>query len=150
MSEHLAVTVSVPAERLGEFHQMFGRWLTNDPTGATKTSDRPVGPLTWDRADVCLAISFYRGISPRAVKILDCWMDASDRVDAATTAAAAGLDGPYGVAGCLSSVGKASNRLNVELPFHHDPGNDDHPTTYRMLASAIPLFHSARSTVGAR
>jgi hypothetical protein len=150
MAEHLPVTVNVPADRLGEFHQMFGRWLTNGTVANASPSAHSGGKLTWDQADVDLAIAFYRGISPRADRILDCWMDATDRVEAETTAAAAGLDGPYGVAGCLSSVGKASARLNVELPFEHFAGDNDKPSSYQMLSAAKPLFIAARNKVGAR
>ena len=32
MTEHLSVTVNVPADRLAEFHQMFGQWLSNGPS----------------------------------------------------------------------------------------------------------------------
>ena len=108
------------------------------------------GKLTWERADVDLAVAFYRGVSPRADRILDCWMDATGRVDADSTAAAAGLDGPYGVAGVFPRWARPSVRLNVELPFEHFAGDSDTPTSYQMLPAAKPLFIAARDKVGAR
>jgi hypothetical protein len=146
MDEHLSVTVSVPAQRLAEFHQMFGRWLS-DSFGAPVPGNG-IGLQRWENAQVDLADAFYRAVSRRAKMILDCWMDATGPVDADATARAAGLDGPYGVAGCLSSVGKASARLKVELPFEHFPGDGDTPTTYRMLPTALSLFRSARAKAG--
>lgn len=146
MDEHLSVTVNVPAERLAEFHQMFGRWLS-EGSGAP-VSGNGTGLQRWENAEGALAASFYRAVSPRAKLILDCWMDATGPVDADATARAAGLDGPYGVAGCLSSVGKASARLKVELPFEHFPGEGDTPTTYRILPTALSLFRSARAKAG--
>jgi hypothetical protein len=83
-----------------------------------------------------------RGASPGAPR--------RGELDADETASAAGLDGPYGVAGSLSSLGKAAIGLNVELPFEHTPGADGRLATYRMLTTAKPHFLAARKTVQAR
>lgn len=147
--DHIAVTVNVPADRMAEFHQMFGRWLATDVTvpGAPGAGDRY---LRWEEADPDLAVAYYRAVSPKAARILNCWMDATELVDADATAKAGGLEGPYHVAGCLSSLGKASSRLNVELPFEHFPGEGGTPSRYRMLPAAAALFRAARDRVGAR
>jgi hypothetical protein len=139
--EFINTTVTVPKDRLAEFYEMFGRWL--DASLAHNPAD--LRRATWDDNDIAAAIKFYEGVSPKAAKILDFWMDApGEWVSGQVTAEAAGLNGAYGVAGSLSSVGKAAARLARELPFEWKAGEPGASGSYRMISPVADLFRQAR------
>src|SRR4051812_11865920 len=109
-SGYIDTTVAVPRERLAEFYEMFGRWLAGGlPPPATSAAGAQLRQA-WGPDDVVLATEFYEWVSPKAAAILDLWMDSAGTWHTgAETAEAAELNaGAYGVAGSLSSVGKAS------------------------------------------
>ncbi len=121
---------------------MFGRWLAG---GLEPESPGVLRRATWDDGDVDSAVEFYDRLSPKAARILDLWMDSPGKwVSGDVTAEAAGLNGAYGVAGSLSSVGKAAARLARELPFEWKAGAPGASGSYRMTAPVADLFRQAR------
>jgi len=140
------ITVSVPDDRQAEFYKMFGAWLER-ATSAEQGGWRNGSP--WTAQDTAAAEDFYRAISANARRILDVWARSSGSwVSATDTAQAVGVNGPKGVAGSLSSVGKVANKMSRALPFEHEPGDDGGPGRYRMSAVVAELFRTVHEEVG--
>jgi Family of unknown function (DUF6416) len=145
---YINATVAVPAERLADFYEMFGRWLAG-ASGRLVSSSAP--RLSWGADEVATAVEFYEWISAKAALILDFWMDHPGIwLTSSDTAAAAGLAGAYGVAGSLSSVGKAAAKFGRELPFEWRAGAAGAPGSYRMSESTAELFQAARAAADRR
>jgi Family of unknown function (DUF6416) len=144
-SELVDVTVAVPIDRRAEFYKMFGAWLDGNHT--TPTTGWRNG-TAWQADDETDAIRFYRSISTTARLILRFWArNAGEWMDANATADAVGVNGAKGVAGSLSSVGKAANKLGRQLPFEHEAGEAGGPGRYRMSPLVAKLFTSAGNEV---
>ena len=139
-------TVGVPAERLGEFYEMFGKWLN----GADRPE--PVGwrdGRPWGEKDFAEAETFYRSISPKAQLVLDFWASNPERwVSGEETARKVEVNGPKGVAGTLSSVGKTADKMKRHLPFEHRDGQAGESGMYRMTREISNLFVAAKRSAG--
>jgi hypothetical protein len=149
--EYMSATVSVPKHRFAEFHTMFGRWLAQEQGTADGPAFEPpsgsaVGgeALRWKETDAPEAIIFLESLSDKALAIIDLWLDAPEGewTSAEASAAATGLDGAYGVAGSLSSVGRAMKKVNRVRPFEHKAGEVAY---YRISEPVRSLFLGARS-----
>lgn len=92
------------------------------------------------------ADALYRMISAGARAVLMHWAQRPDQwVSGSETAAALGLKGAKGVAGTLSSVGKAATKLGCELPFDYEAGEPGSSGRYRVSASKAAWFLNAAS-----
>ena len=146
-NEYTEVKVAVPVDRVAEFYKMFGNWLEGgDPATSDKTWRTGA---VWGPDDIADATAFYASISPTARRILSAWASRSGQwLDAVRTAEEVGVNGPKGVAGSLSSVGKAANRMSRALPFEHEAGEGDTPGRYRMAPLVAELFRNAAKEAG--
>jgi hypothetical protein len=102
--------------------------------------------LEWKEGDIAEARTFLGSISDKASAIIDLWLDSpkGEWVSADASAAAAGLDGAYGVAGSLSSVGRAMKKVGRERPFEHRGGEVAY---YRISEPVRTLFRKARAEI---
>lgn len=144
-TELVTTTVNVPAERLGEFYEMFGKWLNG--------VDRPEPEgwrdgRAWGESDFAQAETFYRSVSANARLVLDFWAANPGRwVSGDETAREVGVNGPKGVAGTLSSVGKTADKMKRQLPFEHRDGQSGESGMYRMSHEISSLFVAAKRSV---
>ncbi|MCW3035605.1 MAG: hypothetical protein JWM17_917, partial [Actinobacteria bacterium] len=102
------------------------------------------GLSAWKEGDIAEARTFLGSISEKASAIISLWLDSpkGEWVSAEASAAAAGLDGAYGVAGSLSSVGRAMKKVGRERPFEHRAGE---VAAYRISEPVRTLFRKARA-----
>jgi hypothetical protein len=157
MTQMVTVQVSVPEDRLSEFHEMFGRWLRRaDPYGHGPAEESTFGgSLTEVRrgeawrvgnADEVLrdALCLYSALSTLARRILDYWLDSDTRRHRAEDMARAlDLESPRVIAGSLSSFGRNNRRCGARgLPFHWT--EDENGAIYWMDDDVLTLFRKAR------
>ena len=161
MDGWVQIQVTVPPARVGEFHEMFGRWLQQAPTMAVigrESTNKPLGvsaltswghPGTrpWDEGDAeeqfADATSVYRKVSPGARQIIDYWLDhPGEHVTGQDLARALDLAGPQVIAGTLASIGKRSKEVGRHLLFLYEgaPGGG----SYWMESELVDLFRTAR------
>jgi hypothetical protein len=147
--EWVPASVQVPARRLSDFYRWYGDWLgrPSSPTATYDDHQTQADRKTWSQEeDSAIATVLYEMVSTKARAILDFWMDyeAGAWVSGEETARATGLNGPYGVAGSLSSIGKAASKLSIELPFEYAPGETGASGRYRMSEYVARLFRAPR------
>lgn len=153
--EHELVTVSVtvPKGRLGELYALVGG-LNGGGGPPGGPSDGPEGPRPWGPGDEEVAGRLYDLVSPKARRILDELMAIGDAgsISGTELAAKAGLDnGAYGVAGSMSSVGKAASKVGRELPYRASPSEDEGgASVYGMAGHVSKLFRAAVAAKEAR
>lgn len=120
------VTVKIPEDRVGEFYELVGRWLSGEQTGGSDASEASVA-TQWTNSDedVALARVMWGKFSPRAKALFALLMEhPGHRItgeDIATT-----LDipnGMYGVAGVLAWPGRHSAAVGRVLPIHWESGS---------------------------
>jgi len=144
--EYVTVTVTVPGDRVPEFYGAFSAWLSGK--AVMPPAEPPEKAARWKAGDEEAAADFYRAISANARRVLDSWAERPDDwITGDATAQAAGLNGPKGVAGSLSSVGKASTKMCRALPFEHRPGAPGTSGSYRMRPDVAELFRRAKQEV---
>jgi hypothetical protein len=147
--ELVTVSVSVPRERLSELYRQVAALNEDGPPPGAQTGSRG-GVKPWGSGDVEVARRLYAMVSANARSILDQLMKLGDgSIGGAQLAANAGIDkGAYGVAGSLSSVGKAAAKVGRELPYR-TTASDQGPGVYGMAETVSELFRAARATKGA-
>lgn len=147
MSDYVSVSVSVPEQRLPEFYEMFGRWLSTN--GSVNAQAGWINGDPWTDDDGTAALALYRTISPAARAIVDFWVSQHGQwTTGDETAAAVGVNGPRGVAGSLSSIGKAASRMKRALPFEYEPGEPGTSGRYQIKPAVAALFEAARREFG--
>lgn len=142
----VTVSVTIPKERLGELYRQVAA-LNEDGSS-------PAGPLVaampvrpWGPGDTELAERLYGMVSENARRILDELMALGDAgsIGGAELASNAGIkNGAYGVAGSLSSVGKAATKVGRELPYRTVPNAAGGPGIYGMEDRVSSLFRAAQ------
>ena len=70
------VTVKIPEERVGDFYELVGRWLSEEPV-ADEVTDTSTGPKGWTNSndDLVLARSVWEKFSARAKAVFSLLMD---------------------------------------------------------------------------
>lgn len=141
LDEYVPVTVSVPASRITNFYETFATWLAGSGDKAPQGSvARP-----WQPGDEDAAVDFYGSVSKTARMILDYWaVHPGEWLSGDATATAVEVNGPKGVAGSLSSVGKAAAKMRRALPFEHQPGEPGTSGNYRMRPEVARMFRAAK------
>lgn len=160
MDGWIPVQVSVPQRRLGEFHEMFGRWLrTSKATSediqsqsndAVSTSSQAPGNSregSWlvgtEETRLHDAKQVYRQLSPEAQRILDYWLDHHDRrIPASELVKELGFKSINSIAGTLASFGFQSKKVGRQLPFLWGYSPDG--SSYWMEPEVNALFRQAR------
>lgn len=145
------VSVTVPKDRVGDLYQFVAGLY--EPVRATVVGDQgPDRIRPWMEQDVEVAAAFYGLVSPKARAILDVLMDLpkGQVLCGEALARAVGLEkGAYGVAGSLSSVGKAAGKLHRALPYVATPGESGESSDYLMPRLVAELFRAARAAEAA-
>jgi hypothetical protein len=146
-NEFQSVTVSVPNARLGEFHVMFGQWLTSvghQQTPGDVTGGEGQAPRYWgtDPKDADNARVLWEKLSDPARALMRVLMDTPGVwVDADTLASHFG-DDRYKVAGYLGWPGRYSAAMGMHHPVRYR--KDSHGNTnYRITPEVADLFRSA-------
>jgi hypothetical protein len=145
--ELVAVTLSVPRGRVGDLYRKAAELNDADPTTADPKGLFG-GILPWGNDDAELARQLYGMVSDNARRILDELMEmgGAGAIGGAELAKKAGIDkGAYGVAGSLSSVGKAAAKVSRELPYRATPNMAGGPGIYGMDEKVCALFQKARA-----
>jgi hypothetical protein len=142
------VTVKVPEERVGEFYEMLGRWLTGAEL-ADDAIDQPVTGLkdwTDSQEDVALAGTVWGKLSPRAKAVFSLLMDHPGQpMSGEDLASACDIpNGKYGVAGVLAWPGRHCAAVNRNLPSQWRGGSDDSGGIYWVEREVADLFGKVR------
>lgn len=152
------VTVKVPEEYLGEFYEVFGRWLAEKQHGVDEgltgsATDLVVGADTleeegWTNADddVPLARVVWQKLSPRAAAMFSLLMDhPGHKISGDDLAATLDIpNGKYGIAGVLAWPGRhcaAVNRLPLWQWEYGPPGGS---ASYWVDQEVADLFKRVR------
>jgi hypothetical protein len=148
--ELVTVSVSVPRERLGELYRLVAALNEGGPPGGPPGAAGAARP--WGAGDEEVAGRLYDMVSPKARRILDELMALGDAgsIGGADLAAKAGLDnGAYGVAGSMSSVGKAAMKVGRELPYRATASDaEGGASVYGMEGHVSKLFRAAVAATG--
>jgi hypothetical protein len=142
------VSVTVPRDRVGDLYQ-FVAGLHETEGAAARVTNGSELRRGWTAEDADVAAAFYRSVSSKAKSILDVLMDVpqGQTRSGEELARMTGLDkGPYGVAGSLSSVGKAAGKLHRALPYVATPGETGGSSSYSMPRVIAELFRTARAS----
>lgn len=143
------VTVKVPAHRLGEFYEMYGRWLRLGRPNAAAAIEAPAEgryPVAWDpRTDLELATAAWAKFPKRAKALFGTLIDHPGREY--TGAELAELhdvpNGRSGVAGVLAHPGRQLKKIGRK---HHFTYSDrDGVGRYSMTPDLAALFERARN-----
>ena len=143
----MTVTVSVPRGLLSDLYRHVAALNDGDPTAIDSTV-RVKSMLPWGHDDAELARQLYMMVSANARRILDELMElgGASVIDGTDLAKKAGIEkGAYGVAGSLSSVGKAAAKVNRKLPYRATPNVTGGPGIYGMEDKVSTLFQEARA-----
>jgi hypothetical protein len=142
------VTVKIPEERVGEFYQVVGRWLTGEQL-EVEAPDKPAAPPTdWTHSDndLALAGAVWEKFSPRAQALLSRLMDhASHKVSAEDLAET--LDIPHGksgVAGVLAWPARHCAAVNKAVPWRWEEGLESTGALYWVEPNVADVFKKVR------
>jgi hypothetical protein len=142
------VTVKVPEDRVGEFYEMLGRWLTGEELADDALGPPAAGLKDWTDSpeDLALARVVWEKLSPRANAIFSLLMDHPARkVSAEDLASACDIPhGKYGVAGALAWPGRHCAAVNRNLPLRWKEGSDDSGGIYWVEREVADLFRKVR------
>jgi Family of unknown function (DUF6416) len=144
MSELQDVSVKVPADRLADFYQWFGRWLAaSDPVMA---GDPVI--VAWDpKQDLHLAADAWNRFPDRAQSVLSTLIDNPDRRFWGEQLAELHEipHGRAGLAGSLAWPGRILRGMGRPLPIESEPDSRG-GSTYWMTPALARLFGQARAT----
>jgi hypothetical protein len=142
------VTVKVPEDRVGEFYEMVGRWLTGEEPAEGPLGSPVSGLKYWTDSpeDLALARVVWEKLSPRAKAVFSLLMDRpGEKVSGKDLASACDIpNGKYGVAGVLAWPGRHSAAVNRHLPAKWQEGSDDSGGLYWFEPEVADLFRKAR------
>jgi hypothetical protein len=142
------VTVKVPEDRVGEFYEVVGRWLTGEEMAGNPLGSPVAGLKDWtdSQDDLALARVVWDKLSPRATAIFSLLMDhPGERMSAEDLASACDIpNGKYGVAGALGWPGRHCAAVNRNLPARYEEGSDESGGIYWFEPEVADLFRKAR------
>lgn len=141
------ITVGVPADRVTEFHVMFGCWLAMQ-TSVSEPADRELSPAAgrpWGvtATDLELAFELWDQLAAPARKIVQHLMARPNIWVRADELAKYFNNDRYKVAGLLGAPVKFSKDRNMAAPVQLGKDPLDGQTTYRMVSEVIELFRAA-------
>jgi len=135
------VTVKIPEDRVGEFYELVGRWLSGEQTGGADASEASVAAYwTNSDGDVALARVIWGKFSPRAKALFTLLMDhPGHRITGEDIAKTLDIpNGMYGVAGVLAWPGRHSAAVGRVLPIRWESGS------YWIEQEVADLFRKAQ------
>lgn len=145
------VAVKVPADRVADFYEMYGRWLRGEQLVAEiaeeTEEDSTKQRVPWDPAtDLELAKTAWALFPDRAKQLFGTLIDHPDKRYTGDELAQMHSipNGKYGVAGVLAHPGRQLRRLGRHHHFHAEPLPEG-GSCYWMDAQMAELFRQARS-----
>lgn len=114
------VSVKVPAERLAEFYEWFGRWMRESAESNSAATPLTVERRDWDpETDQEIATTAWRSFPPRAQLVLNTLIDSPDRRFTGDELATLNEipNGKYGLAGTFAWPGRQLRRFGRPLPM---------------------------------
>ncbi len=142
------VTVKIPEERVGDFYEMVGRWLSGEHV-EDKVTDTPAEPRNWTNSndDLVLARLVWEKFSPRAKAVFSLLMDhPGHRVSGRDLAAR--LNSPHGtsgVAGVLAWPARHCAAVNRVGPWQWEYTAEDDSAYYWIEPKVADLFKKVRN-----
>lgn len=132
------VTVKIPEDRVGEFYELVGRWLSGEQTGGTEAS--VAANWTNSEEDVAFARAIWGKFSPRAKALFTLLMaHPGQRITGEEIAKTLDIpNGMYGVAGVLAWPGRHSAAVGRVLPICWESGS------YWLEQDVADLFRKAQ------
>ena len=145
--EMVDVSVKVPVSRVGEFYEMFGRWLRNSDAATASASESPTqDQVPWDPAvDLELATAAWAKFPERARAVFGTLLENPGRYFTGDELAELHdiPNGRSGVAGVLAHPGRQLKRIGRRHHFVYST-NDDGTGVYSMTTEMAELFGEAR------
>lgn len=155
------ITVPVPDERIAEFYQFFGRWLSGslgeapeipmkDPQSSTDTPkiwmDRRQ-PWTGSDDEAGDAEFLWGKFTNRAKRVFELLMEEPSKKYTGTEIAdAVGIpNGAHGLAGVLAWPGRYGYQVERYLPNSFQDGADGNDSCYWMEPEVAQLFSKAKA-----
>lgn len=152
------ITVPVPDDRMAEFYQFFGLWLSGSldtylhgsPDMPDASAPSPAARAEWGSApeDFEDAVALWTKYSPTARAMFSMLMDAPDTpYSGDDIAEAIGIEnGAHGIAGVLAWPGRHGAKLGRPLPSYWGVGEDG-VGRYWIPEAEAELFRAARRQV---
>jgi hypothetical protein len=142
------VTVKIPEERVGDFYELVGRWLSEEQL-ADEVIDTSAGPRSWTNSndDLVLARSVWQKFSPRAKAVFSLLMDQpGDKVSGMYLASTLDIpNGTSGVAGVLAWPARHCKAVNRVGPWRWEHLPEEDRTYYWIEPKVADLFKKVRN-----
>ena len=142
------VTVKIPEERVGDFYELVGRWLSDEQL-ADEVTDTSAGPKSWTNSndDLALARSVWQKFSPRAKAVFSLLMDQpGDKVSGKYLASTLDIpNGTSGVAGVLAWPARHCAAVNRVGPWRWEYRPEEDKTYYWIEPKVADLFKKVRN-----
>lgn len=143
----IEIKVLVDEARVGEFYEMFGRWLAGKTVDDTP---EPKPQLPWGNTeeDLALAQVLWGKLSDRAKALFGVLMDTPEQtVSGEQLAEDLNIpNGKYGVAGVLAWPGRHCLAIGRALPVKYADGPVGESANYWMTQDVAALFRKARDS----
>jgi Family of unknown function (DUF6416) len=142
------VTVKIPEERVGDFYELVGRWLSEESV-ADEVTDTSAGPKSWTNSndDLVLARSVWEKFSARAKAVFSLLMDQpGDKVSSKYLASTLDIpNGTSGVAGVLAWPARHCAAVNRVGPWRWESRPEEDTTYYWIEPKVADLFKKVRN-----
>lgn len=142
------MTVKVPEDRVADFYQMYGAWLSDDTAVETPSRNASApDPVreSWSEVDSDLAAEVWGKLTATAKGLFSILIDHPEsRYSGDDLAAMLGIsNGKHGVAGLLGWPGRYCHAVNREWLWSFDYP-DGELVEYWMTPANAALFRQAR------
>lgn len=142
------VTVKIPEERVGDFYEFVGRWLSEEQS-ADEVPDASAGLRSWTNSsdDLVLARAVWEKFSPRAKAVFSLLMDQPGHQVSGRDLAST-LDIPHGtsgVAGVLAWPARHCAAVNRVGPWRWEYRPEEDSTYYWIEPKVADLFKKVRN-----
>jgi Family of unknown function (DUF6416) len=142
------VTVKIPEERVGEFYELVGRWLSGEHVGDKMTEAPAATLMNWTNSDDDLALArvVWGKFSPRAKALFSLLMDRpGHKVSGEDLAAVLDIpNGRSGVAGVLAWPARHCAAVNRVVPWRWEDGLEGGGVNYLVDQEVADLFKKVR------
>lgn len=142
------VTIKIPEERVGDFYELVGRWLSGEQL-ADEATDTPTGLTNWTNSndDLALARSVWAKLSPRAKALFSLLMDQpGHQVSGVDLAATLDIpNGTSGVAGVLAWPGRHCAAVNRVGLWRWEYRPEEGSSYYWIEPEVADLFRKVRN-----
>jgi hypothetical protein len=146
---NIDVTVKIPEERVGQFYELVGRWLSGEQLVGEEADEPATTPKNWTNSDedLVLARLVWGKFSLRAKAMLSVLMDHPEhKVSAEDLAATLHIpNGKSGVAGVLAWPARHCAAVKRGLLWHWEDGAEGGGADYWVDQEIAELFNQVRN-----